>query len=307
MLVEDELATVQPDRDTGVAVGVFDGVHLGHKYLLGRLGETAAARGLLSVVVTFRQHPRSILSPPTKITYLTSLRERVRLLKELGIDHVATLSFTPELSHLRAHEFVDLLVRRLRMRHLVIGPDFALGRGREGDAHRLSATGEEVGFSVEVVQPLVSQGDVVSSTAIRVALLQGDMDKVSRLLGRPFALIGEVVRGDERGRTLGFPTANLVPDVEQAIPPDGVYAARAFVKGGSFVAVTNIGVRPTFGGGKRLLEVHLLDFQDGELYGNELRVEVLGRLRGEVRFTSVDELKAQMSRDVEQTRALLVP
>lgn len=306
MLVEDELATVQPERETAITIGVFDGVHLGHQHLIGKLGERASADGLCSVVVTFRHHPRSILSPHTRITYLTSLEERVRLLRELGIDRVLPLSFTPELSQLRAREFVELLERHLRVRRIVVGPDFALGRGREGDAERLRSIGEELGFSVEVAQPVVSEGEVVSSTAIRFALSQGDMMKVTRFLGRHFALAGEVVRGDERGRTLGFPTANLVPDLEQALPPDGVYTTRAALNGRSYLGVTNIGVRPTFGGGGRLVETHLLDFEYRELYGSGLRIELVERLRGEVRFASVDELKAQMARDVERARALLV-
>jgi riboflavin kinase/FMN adenylyltransferase len=211
------------------------------------------------------------------------------------------------LAELSAREFVGLLQKYLRMRSLVVGSDFALGKRREGDALKLESLGEELHFSVEVVEPMEREGEVVSSTAIRFALSQGDMVKVSQLLGRRFTLSGQVMKGDQRGKTLGFPTANLVPDPEQALPPDGVYTTRAFVNETAYPAVTNIGVRPTFDDGKRIVEVHILDFEDRELYGHEIRIELVQRLRGEVRFSGADELKAQMQRDVEQTRALLVP
>ncbi len=307
MPVEEELARALPEHDTALTIGVFDGVHLGHEFLIKKLKERASAGGLLSVVVTFHRHPRLVLSPRSNLTYLTSLKERIRLLENLGVEYVVTLSFTRELAELSAREFIGLLQKYLRMRSLVVGTDFALGKRREGNAPKLESLGEELHFSVEVVEPMVCEGEVVSSTAIRSALSQGDMIKVSQLLGRRFTLSGVVMRGDQRGKTLGFPTANLVPDPEQALPPDGVYTTRAFVNETAYPAVTNIGVRPTFGDGKRVVEVHILDFEERELYGNEIRIELAHRLRGEVRFSGADELKAQMQRDVEQTRALLIP
>jgi len=307
MLVEEELARALPGHDTALTIGVFDGVHLGHEFLIKKLKERASAGGLLSVVVTFHRHPRLVLSPRSNLTYLTSLKERIRLLRSLGVECVVTLSFTRELAELSAREFIGLLQKYLRMRSLVVGPDFALGKRREGDAPKLESLGEELHFSVEIVEPMVWEGEVVSSTAIRSALSQGDMIKVSRLLGRRFTLSGQVMRGDQRGKMLGFPTANLVPDPEQALPPDGVYSTRAIVNETAYPAVTNIGVRPTFGEGKRVVEVHILDFEERELYGNEIRIELAHWLRGEVKFSGADELKAQMQRDVEQARALLVP
>jgi riboflavin kinase/FMN adenylyltransferase len=242
--------------------------------------------------------------PEIDLTYLTSLSERIRLLGSLGAEVIVTLSFTPELAQLSAREFVALLKRYLKMRALVIGPDFALGRGRKGDVSNLQALGEELKFSVEVVPPMVLRGQVVSSTAIRQALSQGDIRKASELLGRRFRLAGQVVTGDKRGKALGFPTANIVPDPEQALPADGVYATLALLGQKVYTSVTNIGVRPTFGGGQRLIEVHLLDFEGGELYGQKLEIELVERLRGEIAFASVEELKAQMMRDVKQARAL---
>lgn len=304
MLFEEELARVVPERDTALTIGVFDGVHIGHQFLVGKLKEKAAEKGLLSCVVTFHRHPRLVLSPESKVTYLTSLEERIRLLQGLGVEHVVTLSFTPELSQLSAREFIALLKKYLRMRRLVIGPDFALGRGREGGSSTLKALGEELDFLVEVVPPMMLQGAVVSSTAIRNALSRGDMTSVSRLLGRRFTLAGEVLKGEERGKTLGFPTANLIPEPEQALPANGVYATRAFLDETIYQSVTNIGIRPTFGGGRRLVEVHLFDF-NGDIYGRELKIELVERLRGEARFSNAEELKAQIMRDVEQARALL--
>jgi len=307
MLVEEELARALPEHDTALTIGVFDGVHLGHEFLIKKLKERASDGGLLSVVVTFHRHPRLVLSPRSNLTYLTSIKERIRLLESLGVGCVVTLSFTRELAELSAREFVGLLQKYLRMRSLVVGSDFALGKRRGGDALKLKSLGEELHFSVEVVEPMECEGEVVSSTAIRFALSQGDMTKVSQLLGRRFTLSGQVMKGDQRGKTLGFPTANLVPDPEQALPPDGVYTTRAFVNETAYPAVTNIGVRPTFDDGKRVVEVHILDFEERELYGHEIRIELVHRLRGEVRFSGADELKAQMQRDVEQTRALLMP
>ncbi len=304
MLIEEELARAAPHRETALTIGVFDGVHLGHQYLIQELKQKAAAENLLSGVVTFRHHPRLVLYPEIELTYLTSLSERIRLLTGLGVELIVTLSFSLELAQLGAREFVSLLQRHLKMRALVIGPDFALGKGREGDAAALQALGQELNFMLEVVPAKLWQGEVVSSTAIRLALSQGEPRRVSQLLGRRFRLGGKVVKGDERGKTLGFPTANIAPDPEQALPADGVYATRAFVSERVYNAVTNIGIRPTFGGGQRLIEVHLLDF-DGELRGQELEIELVERLRGEIRFASAEELKAQIMRDVEGTRALL--
>jgi riboflavin kinase/FMN adenylyltransferase len=315
MLVEEELSRAVPAHDTALTIGVFDGVHLGHQHLIAKLKEKAAAEVLVSGVVTFQHHPRLVFSPQSKVSRLTSLQERTGLLESLGVAHIVTLSFTPALSKLSAQEFIALLKRYLRIRELIIGPDFALGKGREGDAQALKALGEKLDFSVEVVPPKIWHGEVVSSTAIREALSQGKVKKVNEFLGRRFALTGQVSKGEARGRSLGFPTANLIPDREQALPADGVYAAHAFLSAGSigvhkadsdtlYQAVINIGLRPTFGSGQRLIEAHLLDFT-GELYGQELRIELLERLRGEERFSSAEELKAQMVRDVAQARSLL--
>jgi riboflavin kinase/FMN adenylyltransferase len=315
MLVEEELSIAVPERDMALTIGVFDGVHLGHRFLIEKLNEKAASKGLVSGVITFKHHPRLVFSSRSQITLLTTLEERIRLLESLGVAHVVPLSFTPELSRLSAREFVTLLKHHLRMRGLIIGPDFALGRGREGDAPSLKVLGEELDFSVEVVPPRLLKGKVVSSTAIRGALSQGNVKEVGELLGRYFTLMGQVSHGDARGKSLGFPTANIIPEREQALPADGVYAAHAILSEPNSAArqadsekahqaVINIGFRPTFDGSKRIVEAHILDFA-GDIYGHILKLEMVERLRGEERFSGAQELKAQMAKDVEQARTLL--
>jgi len=304
MQIEAELAGFTPRQETVLTIGVLDGVHLGHQELIGYLRRQALARDYLPGVVTFRNHPLDVLSPQTHLPRLTSLEERTRLLQGLGIELIVPLSFTPDLAQLAAGDFVALLQKYLKMRGLVIGPDFALGRGREGDVSALHSLGKERGFWVDVIPPKVINGEVVSSTSIRQALAKGDMSKVKRLLGRPHALIGQVGHGAERGRQLGFPTANLEINSSQALPSDGVYATRAYVAGHTYPSVTNIGTRPTFGEGERTVEVYLLDFE-GALYTQELRLELIERLRAEKRFSNPEELKAQISRDVERARSIL--
>ena len=304
MLLEAELAQHRPERDSLLTVGVFDGVHLGHRHLVALLRERAREQGWLCGVVTFRHHPLHVLAPEAELAYLTSLEERVQLLQESGADFVTAISFTEETAQLRAREFVALLQEHLQMKGLVVGPDFALGWKREGNATTLRELGEDMGFSLEVVSPFSLGAEMVSSTAIRQALSRGDMSRVGQLLGRPYQLSGRVVSGVERGRRLGFPTANLEVEHTRALPPDGVYATRAYLKDGAHPSVTNIGVRPTFGEGYRTIEVFLLDFH-GVLYGQELSIDLVHRLRGEVTFASAEELQQQISKDIEQARACL--
>ncbi len=304
MLVEEELARFSPDKETLVTVGVFDGVHLGHKHLISQLVGKAEQENSLSAVVTFRQHPQEVLHPDVKLPFLTDLAEREKLLKNEGVDIIVPITFTAETSRLSARDFTSLLKKYLHMRGMVIGPDFALGRKREGSADALCELGREMGFSVTVVPPVVIDGEVVSSTAIRQALSDGDVAKARRLAGRGFSLWGNVVAGTGRGVALGFPTANLNVGIAQALPADGVYASWAGINGQVFPAMTNIGTKPTFGDNMRAVEVYVVDYQ-GELYGREIQVEFVERLREEKKFDSVEALKQQMSRDVKRGVALL--
>jgi riboflavin kinase/FMN adenylyltransferase len=302
--VEKELARVRPQQEMLLSIGVFDGVHLGHQQLLTHLRDEARSKNWLSGVVTFKSHPEIVLAGENKLLWLNDLETRISLLRNLGIDIVVALPFSSELSRLTARRFVQLLKQHLKMRGLIIGPDFALGRNREGDAEKLRILGEEMGFSVEVIPAVVIDGYVVSSSAIRQALAEGDMKKVEKLIGRLFSLSGQVVSGDRRGRNLGFPTANLDLKPEQALPGDGVYATITHTDDDSLPSVTNIGVRPTFGGRKRLAETYILDFE-GDLLGQKLTVDLVDKLRDEERFDTVEELKDQMVKDVEQARQIL--
>jgi len=304
MQVEEELGGLSPKKGMLLTIGVFDGVHLGHKYLLSQLVEHARQQNLLSGVVTFRRHPQEVLLPQTRLPFLTDLAERANLLKNEGVEAIVTLSFTSELAQLSAHQFVSLLKNHLRMRGLVIGPDFTLGRNREGNIDSLRTLGQDMNFTVTVIPPIMINGEVVSSTAIRNALANGDMKRVLNLAGHPFSLNGRVTSGAGRGLGLGFPTANLDIVPEQALPADGVYATWAYIDGKVFKSMTNVGRHPTFGGSQRTVEVYVLDYHS-DLYGHELKIDIMARLRSEERFDTIDELKKQITEDIKQGRAIL--
>jgi riboflavin kinase/FMN adenylyltransferase len=302
-LARRELARIAPGRPSAVTIGVFDGVHRGHQHLVALLCERARAEGLAAVALTFNPHPRTVLRPGSAITYLTSLEERVELLQALGLDAVGVLAFTSELAQLSPRDFLALLVDELQMRLLMVGPDFALGRNRSGTIGVMRQVGEELGFRVEVAPLLAEDGEKVGSSSVRQALSQGDVELVARLLGRPFSLRGPVVTGDRRGSRLGFPTANIAIGLDRALPEYGIYVTRAYVRETAHESCTSIGIRPTFDVEPRpTVETFILDF-DEDIYGQEMRIEVLERLRGELKFESADELVAQMHRDVEQARA----
>ena len=304
MLLEEELARLSPNKDMLLTIGVFDGVHLGHKYLLKQLTRQAREQNLISGVVTFKQHPKKILLPETRLLYLTSLSQRIKLLKGEGVEVIVTLSFTLELAQISAHEFVGMLKKHLRMRGLIIGPGFALGRTRKGNAVALHKFGQSMDFSVTVVPPATINGEVISSTAIRNTLARGDMEKVHDMFGRYFSLEGRVIAGSGRGIGLGFPTANLDIDPQQALPADGIYATWTYIDNQAHQSVTNIGKRPTFGNGERTVEVHILDYR-GDLYRRELKIDIIERLRDEKKFSTAEDLKKQIAEDIKQGRALL--
>ncbi|MCK4843773.1 MAG: bifunctional riboflavin kinase/FAD synthetase, partial [Dehalococcoidia bacterium] len=297
MEIEQELANIGPQGETLLTIGVFDGVHAGHRYLLETLQQQAAEKNLLSGVVTFNPHPQSVLHPHNQLLWLSDPEDRVKSLQKLGINLVAVLTFTPKVAQLSAQEFMSLVKKHLRMRSIMVGPDFTLGRGQEGNIHLLRALGREMKFSVEVIPPYTINGEVVSSTLIRQALAQGDMGKVRRLMGHYFQIGGKVIASDRRGRILGFPTANLDIKPQQALPGNGIYATITQVDDKQFPSATNIGTRPTFGEGEKNVETHLLNYK-GDLYGKEIRVEFMQKLRDEQRFPSSEELKAQIRKDI---------
>jgi riboflavin kinase/FMN adenylyltransferase len=311
--VREQLRRDATPGDHALTIGVFDGVHRGHQMLIRRMQSEAAERGLTGGVITFHPSPVTVLRPDVPFVYLDSLERRVQQLNDLHVAFVSVLEFTRELSQVTAEDFVTMLVEETRMRLLVVGEDFALGKGREGTVARLTELGAAHGFEVVGV-PLLTGGEsdsvtpptspAVSSTRIRRALAAGEMEEVAELLTRPFSLSGPVLHGEERGRTIGFPTANLGVSVNRALPPNGVYVTRAILEDGrTFEAATNIGTNPTFvDGDERHVEAYLLDFE-GDLYGQWVTIELLHRLRDELRYEGVDALVAQIRRDVDATRA----
>ena len=305
MSIEEDLSHLEPARDSTVTIGVFDGVHRGHRYLIDELVREARSAGTLAGVVTFRNHPITVLRPGARALFLTDLEERVRLLKELGVDFVVPVRFDRELASLSSRDFLTLLHEKLRMRRLVVGPDFAMGRDRDGTLETLPAIGESVGFTFKSVDLMTDSAGVVKSTTIRNSVVDGDVSRAARLLGRNFAVGGVVGHGEERGRELGFPTANLEIAPGLIFPGDGIYATWAHLDTGSYMAATSIGVRPTFDDGEnRTIEAYLLDFS-GDIYGQPLRLEFVRRLRGEEKFDTIEALLDRMAEDVSRTRDIL--
>ncbi len=291
-------------EDAVVTIGSFDGVHRGHQALIKQVRAAALQTQRAAVVVTFFPHPSVVLGRAQPY-YLTAPEEKLVQLNQTGIDLLIEVPFTPETAQVRAADFVDQLVRQVRMRELWIGHDFALGYKREGDAAFLAKLGEARGFSVHTVDPLTNDGEIISSSNIRAALRDGDVTHAAKLLGRPFRMSGKVVPGDGRGKTIGVPTANLDVWQDHAIPANGVYACRAWVGHIPHRAAVNIGTRPTVTDEtRRTVEAHLLDFAK-DLYGLNLVLDFFGRLRGEQKFAGVPELVAQIKADVETTRTLL--
>jgi riboflavin kinase/FMN adenylyltransferase len=304
MLVEEELAGISPEKNTAITIGVFDGVHQGHKYLLAQLKKQAEEKDLLTGVVTFRQHPEDVLFPKGKLPFLTDMKTRMELLMNEGIDFVVPLTFNKELAQLAPRDFLALLQKCLKMKYLVVGTDFALGKGRTGDIVSLEKLSGEMGFGFNAVPPLEIDGEVVSSTAIREAMAVGDMPRVRKLAGHYFSLHGKVVPGTGQGEGLGFPTANLNVNRGQALPPDGVYASWAHINGNAYESMTNVGLCPTFEHEKRTIETYILDYS-GDLYGNDLSVDLVSKLRDEGKFTSIEDLKKQIAKDIKNGKSIL--
>jgi riboflavin kinase / FMN adenylyltransferase len=280
---------------------VFDGVHLGHQALVAQLARGARAEKASAVAATFDPLPIQALAPGAPASALSDAQDRVRLLRKAGADAVVVFRFDDAFARLSADEFIDRVRGACDVRRIVVGPDFHFGHRAEGDVQTLRARAARDGFVVEVVQPIKIDGEIVSSTRIRNLLLAGDVEKAARLLGRPYRVRGRVVHGAKRGRALGFPTINLALPPERLLPRDGIYAMWAEMGEGRFKAAASLGVRPTFGGGERVLEAFLLDFS-GELYGEEVEVSFIKRLRDEMAFASPAELSAQIARDVEETK-----
>jgi riboflavin kinase/FMN adenylyltransferase len=288
-----------------LTVGTYDGLHLGHQALLARLRGHAQQLGVPTVMVTFEPMPREYLTPDNPPVRLTSFRERWRCLEHMQLDGLCVLRFGAATRSLSADDFAGLLTERLRPAIVVVGHDFRFGRGGGGTAEQLEAAGRRLGFAVDIVEPVTLAGERLSSSAVREALAAGDLARAERLLGRPYTMTGRVVRGEQLGRKLGFPTAN-VRFPHRRLPLAGIYAVRVTVRGAGAVlnGVASIGTRPTVGGTEPWLEVHVFDFA-ADLYGREIAVECVQFLRTELKFESLEAMVAQIHRDAAQARALL--
>lgn len=287
-----------------LAIGVFDGVHLGHQELIRRLRAFAHARGGVAVACSFDPLPIQVLAPGAPPSALTDARERADLLGAAGADAVVLFRSEPALFSLGAQEFVDRLSQAGDVRRIVVGEDFRFGRDREGDVRALAGLCAPHRIDVEVVPPVASGEAVISSTRIRNLLLAGDVRGAAELLGRRYSVRGRIVHGDRRGRALGYPTINVATPPERLLPRDGIYATWVAVGGQERPAATSLGVRPTFGGGERRLEAFILD-HDADLYGEDVTVSFAARLRDELRFETPEALTAQIAKDVEATRQAL--
>ena len=297
------LANAAPDRETALTLGVFDGVHLGHCHLLKHLVQLTKPP-LIPLVLTFSNHPVTVLRPGTFVGNITTPEQKEGLLKAQGIEAVVSLEFTEELSQISAHDFVSILFDSLGMRGLVVGPDTALGRNREGDLDFLKKCGDEMGFWLESAEPFSLDGSPVKSRLIRSSISQGDVAGSAKMLGRKYSVTSEVITGDQRGREMGFPTANLKMDYRTLLPNDGIYATWAVIDGVRYPSATSIGIRPTFDLAQRLVEVYVMDFS-ADLYGKTLGVEFISKVRDQEKFDALDELVKQINIDVDNCREVL--
>lgn len=303
----DEVPLDEFARGSAVAIGKFDGLHRGHRALLARTAEVAAARELDPLVFTFADNPLSYLRPELCPPPIMSRAQRLDALAAAGVTDCVMVPFDAEFASMSAEDFVtEVLVRRLHMNHLCVGADFRFGHRGVGDVNLLAGMGEQLGFTVEVIDEVVDEQDGrVSSSRVREAIIAGDVARATRMMGRPMTVRGEVVHGDARGRDLGFPTANLGGEVEGLLPTDGVFAGWAIVDGVRHPAAISVGVNLTFEPeGLPRVEAFLLDFT-GDLYGKRIEVQFVERLRGMVAYSGVDALVAQIEEDVRATREIL--
>ena len=290
-------------------IGMFDGVHKGHRFVLSHICDYAKAHQQASMVITFDQHPREVVQTDWKPQLLTTFDERMRLLAETGIDYCVVLPFTKEMANLTARDFMQLMANQLGVKVLMTGYDNRFGHNRHDTFEDYVRYGEEIGMKVRSLPPAPSirKGSMVSSSLVRNLLAEGNVSEAAECLSYPYRLTGKVVKGDHIGTTLGFPTANLqLNDPRKLIPASGVYAVRCLMEEGRrmmFVGMMNIGTRPTFGEHSQTLEVHILDYE-GDLYGQEITVSFIERLREERQFDNEEELKAQLKKDANTVHSL---
>jgi len=292
-------------ENSSLTVGVFDGVHRGHQQILKRLAAGAHERDVPAVVLTFEPHPAKLFGR-SEIRLLTLPDERAELLGSFGVDLVITHPFNQDVANITAIDFMRYLKKHLGIVHLVLGYDSTLGKNREGNTQRLTEIGRELGYTVEVVPALSDESGVISSTEIRKLIETGNVVEAARLMGHPYSLHGPVIHGDGRGRTIHVPTANIAYSHAKMIPANGIYACWAYLNGKKYQAAINIGINPTFTPDKQIpnVEAHLLDFHR-DVYGEDVKLEFIARLRNELRFESVEKLLEQIWKDIEDTKRIL--
>lgn len=297
-----------PPQATWLTIGSFDGVHRGHQEILHNLVTSAHLAHARAAVLTFFPHPSVVLRGQSGPFYLTTPEERAQLISRHAVDMLITLPFTRELANITAQDFMTELKQKLQLARLWVGYNFTLGRNREGDVPTLQRLGDLLDYQLEVVPPIMIEGEIVSSSQIRGLISKGIVDRAEVMLGRPYQVDGRVVPGDARGRLLGIPTANLSIWPDWLLPANGVYAGKAWVNGKDYQAVINIGSRPTFEAADVpiRMEAHLLNFNH-DLYGKTLKVDFIQRLRDEKRFPSVDALLDQIHQDIQTAREILTP
>ncbi|WP_447640187.1 MULTISPECIES: bifunctional riboflavin kinase/FAD synthetase [Chitinophagaceae] len=294
-------------RNSVVTIGTFDGVHLGHQKIIAQMKEEAEKIGGETVIITFFPHPRKVVKEGhANVQILTTLPEKVSLLESYGIDNLVVVAFDEQFSNQSASQYIeDFLWEKFHPKCVIIGYDHRFGKDRTGDYHLLENYGKKLGFEVKEIPEQVQNEISISSTKIRESLLRGDVRTAQDCLGHPYFFEGTVIKGNQLGRTIGFPTANLdTGDPEKLIPENGVYAVRVTLQGNYYMGMMNIGVRPTVGGTTRTIEVNILDFNQ-DIYGETLKIEVIAYLRGERKFAGLDVLKAQLAKDRECVQKLL--
>lgn len=307
MLIIRDLANVRLTGPTVLTIGTFDGLHRGHQDIIRQLKSAATSLQAQTAVIAFHPRPKAVFAPQRfKNDYLTTPAERIWLFEQLGIDVLILIPFTLEFSQTTARDFMAMISERTNLVQLCVGHDFALGKNREGNITRLRELGQELGYSVCEIQPFRLDGEIVSSTHIRQCLSDGNVRQAAYLLGRYPSLTSQVVQGAQRGRSIGFPTANLAVPPERLLPENGVYATfvRFSHNGQRHSSATNVGVRPSFGVSERTVEAFILDF-DRNIYGQTVTLEFVERLRPEMKFNGIDALKAQIEQDAAQARQLL--
>ena len=293
-------------QKTWLTIGIFDGVHCGHQEIIRHLTAGAKRANAAALVISFYPHPAAVLGKRKNVKYLSLPDEKAELLEKLGVDVFLEHPFDQEIATLSAKEFMVRIEKRVQLKKMLIGYDFALGKDRQGDAEYLTALGEKSGYAVQTFEPLLSEGAAISSSRVRDALADGHVRDAHHLLGDPCTLCGSVIHGDGRGRKINIPTANIEIKAEKITPKNGVYATWAILQGKKHPAVTNIGIRPTFTPDKERanIETHILGFSKN-IYGEELKLELVERLRDEKKFSSVNELLQQIHADIEKAQEIL--